>query len=221
MRLVIHLLGRSFATSIIARLPLEMISIALVVHTQRRTGFCGGWHRHRRLRRRSRNRWPSLSPSIVGGRGGRARGQLDDRRRAVGRDRGPPPALPQRHWSHSRAGSASLHHGRPLPATQIPALTPDPDALGKRLCVRGFDGGADLDSRPPIALCAGALWSTGTVLALAGVYGPRHGGLLAAQLAARGWRRAASGTQSQGHDVRRRCGPGDCVGRRRRAARRG
>jgi predicted MFS family arabinose efflux permease len=182
-----------FATSIIARLPLEMISIALVVHTQRLTGsfavagiVTGGY-------------------AVALGIGGPFLGQLVDRRGPTGvlvasstiaaallvaigvlPTGAPPVALVA---LAAGVGFATPPVGACL-RTQIPALTPDPDALGSAYAFEASMVELTWIVGPPLALCAGALWSTGAVLALAGVVMVLATVAFAAQLASRGWRPA-------------------------------
>ncbi len=163
---------RLFATSIVARLPLAMLSIALVVHVQRLTGSfaaAGG---------------VTAVYAIALGVGGPLLGQIVDRR-------GPTLVL------LASAGAAAvllvaiaiLPKGAPFAVlvalaagiglatppvgaclrTRLPALLSDPSATGAAYAFEASVVELTWIFGPPLALCVGALWSTGAALALGGL----------------------------------------------------
>ncbi len=163
---------RLFATSIIARLPLAMLSIALVVHVQRLTGSFAAAG------------LVTAVYAIALGVGGPVLGQIVDRR-------GPT------HVLVASAGAAAvllvaiamLPRGAPLAVlvalaagiglatppvgaclrTQLPALLSDPSAIGAAYAFEASVVELTWIFGPPLALCIGAFWSTGAVLGLGGL----------------------------------------------------
>jgi predicted MFS family arabinose efflux permease len=163
---------RLFATSIIARLPLAMLSIALVVHVQRLSGSFAA---------------AGVVTAVYAmalGVGGPLLGQIVDRR-------GPTLVLLA---SASAAAVllvaiAWLPTGAPLAVlvalaagiglatppvgaclrTQLPALLSDPSAIGAAYAYEASVVELTWIFGPPLALCVGAIWSTGAALALGGL----------------------------------------------------
>jgi MFS family permease len=181
---------RLFATSIIARLPLAMLSIGLVVHVQRLTGsFAAAGV-------------VTGVYAIAEGVGGPWLGQLVDRR-------GQTLVLLA---SASAAAAlltaiAVLPTGAPLALlvalaagigvatppvgaclrTQLPALLTDPDAIGSAYAFEASVVELTWIFGPPLVLCIGALWSTGAALAVGGVVLLLATGSFAAQPASHSW----------------------------------
>jgi MFS family permease len=187
---------RLFATSIIARLPPAMLSIGLLVHTQHLTGSF------------------AAAGVVTGvyavalGAGGPLLGKLVDRRGqtsvllasasvaatllcAIG-------VLPS---GASLAGLVALAAGigiatPPVGAclrTQFPALLPDASAVRAAYALEASVVELTFIFGPPLALCIGAVWSTGATLAVAGVILLAATGAFAAQPASRRWRPAPAG----------------------------
>jgi predicted MFS family arabinose efflux permease len=192
---------RLFATSIIARLPLEMLSIGLVVHTQHLTGSF------------------AAAGVVTGvyaialGVGGPLLGQLVDRR-------GQTLVLLA---SASAAATllvaiAVLPAGAPLAAlvalaagiglatppvgaclrTQLPALLPDPGAVRSAYAFEASVVELTWIFGPPLALGIGALWSTGAALAVGGLVLLVGTAAFAAQPASRGWQPARGDRRAHG-----------------------
>jgi MFS family permease len=181
---------RLFATSVIARLPLAMLSIGLVVHVQRLTGsFAAAGV-------------VTGVYAIAEGVGGPWLGQLVDRR-------GQTLVLLA---SASAAAAlltaiAVLPTGAPLALlvalaagigvatppvgaclrTQLPALLTDPDAIGSAYAFEASVVELTWIFGPPLVLCIGALWSTGAALAVGGVVLLLATGSFAAQPASHSW----------------------------------
>ena len=186
-------LRRLFATSILARLPLEMLSIALLVHAQHLTGsfaaagVVGGVY------------------AIALGIGGPLLGQLVDRRgqtavllasataaaallvaiavQPVGASLAVLLALA------AGIGLATPPVGACLRA-QLPALLSDPNAIRAAYALEASVVELTFIFGPPLALCIGALWSTGTALAAGGIVLLLATATFAAQPASRSWRPA-------------------------------
>ena len=196
---------RLFATSIIARLPLEMLSIALLVHTQRLTGSF------------------AAAGSVTGvyaialGIGGPLLGQLVDRRGqttvllasasvaaallvaiAV-----LPPGTPLAILVALAAGTglATPPVGACL-RTQIPALLPDPSAVRAAYALEASVVELTYIFGPPVALCIGALWSTGAALGAGGLVLLVATTAFAAQLASRTWQPAPGDRRPRGGSLR-------------------
>ena len=196
---------RLFATSIIARLPLEMLSIALLAHTQRLTGSF------------------AAAGSVTGvyaialGIGGPLLGQLVDRRGqttvllasasvaaallvaiAV-----LPPGTPLAILVALAAGTglATPPVGACL-RTQIPALLPDASAVRAAYALEASVVELTYIFGPPVALCIGALWSTGAALGAGGLVLLVATTAFAAQLASRTWQPAPGDRRPRGGSLR-------------------
>ncbi len=196
---------RLFATSIIARLPLAMLSIGLVVHVQRLTGSF------------------AAAGVVTGvyaialGVGGPLLGQLVDRR-------GQTFVLLA---SASAAAAllvaiAVLPTGAPLAVlvalaagigvatppvgaclrTQLPALLSDPSAIGSAYAFEASVLELTWIFGPPLVLCIGALWSTGAALAVGGLVLLLATGSFAAQPASHGWQPPRSARRARGGALR-------------------
>jgi predicted MFS family arabinose efflux permease len=192
---------RLFATSIIARLPPAMLSIGLLVHTQHLTG--------------------SLATAgvvtgvyaIALGVGGPLLGRLVDRRGQTSTllvSAGVAATL--------LVAIAVLPSGSPLGIlvalaagiglatppvgacmrTQLPALLSDPSAVSAAYALEASVIELTYIFGPPLALCIGALWSTGVALAIAGVVLLGATAAFAAQPASRSWRPATAGRRPRG-----------------------
>jgi predicted MFS family arabinose efflux permease len=182
-----------FATSIVARLAPEMLSIGLLVHTQRLTGSFGA------------------AGAVTGGYaialgiGGPLLGRLIDRRGQTS------VLLVSAGVSATLLGAiAVLPAGVPLAVlvtlaagiglatppvgaclrTQLPALLPDPNAVRAAYALEASVVELTYIFGPPLALCLGALWSTGAALAVAGIVLLAATAAFAAQPASRTWRPA-------------------------------
>jgi MFS family permease len=196
---------RLFTTSIIARLPLVMFSIGLLVHTEHLTGSFGA---------------AGLVTGVYAvalGIGGPLLGQLVDRR-------GQTPVL-----LASAAAAAVLllavalmPAGAPLPVlvllatgiglatpplgaclrTLFPVLLREPGALRAAYAVDASASELTWVSGPPLALGLGALWSTGAALALGGLMLLIGTAAFAAQPASRAWRPAADAPRQRGGSLR-------------------
>ncbi len=181
---------RLVATSIIARLPLAMLSIGLVVHVQRLTGsFAAAGV-------------VTGVYAIAEGVGGPLLEQLVDRR-------GQTVVLLASASAAAAmlAAIAVLPTGAPLALlvalaagigvatppvgaclrTQLPALLPDPSAIGSAYAFEASVVELTWIFGPPLVLCIGALWSTGTPLAVGGVVLLLATGSFAAQRGSRSW----------------------------------
>jgi predicted MFS family arabinose efflux permease len=196
---------RLFATSIVARLPLTMLSVALLVHAQQLTGSF------------------SAAGVVTGvyaaalGVGGPVLGVLVDRRGQT----------------FVLLGSASvtavllvavalLPVGAPLGAiaglaagiglatppvaaclrTLLPGLLPDPSAIRAAYAVEASAVELTWVSGPPLALCVGALWSTGAALALGGIVLLVATAAFVAQPASRDWRPQPAAPRPRGGALR-------------------
>ena len=163
---------RLFVISILARLPLVMLSIGLLVHAQRLTGsFAAAGARHRRLRGRARRRRPAARPARRPPRPdapscsrARRRG-----RAARSRSRCCPPARRWRSWSRSRpAIGLATPPRRRLPAHAAARAAPRRRRVRAAYALEASASELTWIAGPPLALGLGALWSTGAALALAG-----------------------------------------------------
>ena len=74
--------------------------------------------------------------------------------------------------------------------TQLPALLPDPGAVRSAYAFEASVVELTWIAGPPLALCIGALWSTGAALALGGVVLLAATAAFAAQPASRRWQPA-------------------------------
>jgi MFS family permease len=194
-----------FAVSIIARLPLAMLSIALLVHAEHLTGSF------------------AAAGAVAGayaaalGVGGPLLGALADRRGQT--------AVLVVSASVAAAllvAMATLPDGTPLAAplalaaglglatpplgaclrTVLPGLLPDPASLRAAYAVEASAVELTWISGPPLALAVGALWSTGAVLAVAGLILVAGTVAFAAQPASRGWRAEPTATRPPGGALR-------------------
>ncbi len=181
---------RLFATSIVARLPLAMLSIGLVVHVQRLTGSFAA---------------AGVVTGVYGiavGVGGPLLGQLVDRR-------GQTLVLLASASAAAAllAAIAVLPTGAPLLVlvalaagiglatppvgaclrTQLPALLPDPSAVGSAYAFEASVVELTWIFGPPLVLSIGALWSPGAALAVGGLVMLLATGSFAAQPASRSW----------------------------------
>jgi predicted MFS family arabinose efflux permease len=194
-----------FATSIIARLPLAMLSIGLVVHVQRLTGSF------------------AAAGVVTGvyaigeGVGAPLLGQLVDRRGQT--------LVLLASASASAAllvAIAVLPTGAPLALlvalaagigvatppvgaclrTQLPALLPDPNAIGSAYAFEASVVELTWIFGPPLVLCMGALWSTGAALAVGGVVLLLATGSFAAQPASHRWQPPCAAHRPRGGALR-------------------
>ena len=196
---------RLFAISIVARLPLAMLSIGLLVHAERLTGSFAA---------------AGLVTGVYAialGVGGPLLGRLVDRR-------GQTAVLLASACVAAALLSAiaMLPAGAPLPVlialaggiglatpplgaclrTLLPALLPDPRAVRAAFAVEASAVELTWVSGPPLALGLGALWSTGAALAAAGIVLLVATAAFAAQPASRGWRPAPAGARARGGSLR-------------------
>jgi predicted MFS family arabinose efflux permease len=86
--------------------------------------------------------------------------------------------------------------------TQIPALLADPSAIRAAYALEASVVELTFIFGAPLALCIGALWSTGAALAVAGVVLLAATAAFAAQPASRSWRPAGDGRQPRGGSLR-------------------
>src|ERR1700722_12076988 len=163
---------RLFATSILARLPLAMLSIALLVHAQHVTGSF------------------AAAGVVTGvyaialGAGGPLLGQLVDRRgEGQGVIASAPVAAGLLVEIAVQPVGTSLAVLLPLAAgiglaeppvgaclrTQLPDLLSDPGAVGAAYALEASVVELTFIFGPPLALCIGGLWSTGAALAAGGI----------------------------------------------------
>jgi predicted MFS family arabinose efflux permease len=196
---------RLFATSILARLPLEMLSIGLLVHAEHLT--------------RSFAAAGVVTGVYAGavGVGGPLLGGLVDRRgqtlvlvtsatvaalllvvigvQPVGT---PVPVLIA---LAAGIGLATPPVGACL-RSQLPALLPDPGTVRAAYALEASVVELTFIFGPPLALCIGALWSTGAALAAAGIALLCATAAFAAQPASRSWRPAAGRRRPRGGSLR-------------------
>ena len=190
-------LRRLFATSILARLPLAMLSIGLLVHAQHLTGsFAAAGV-------------VTGVYAIAVGIGGPLLGRLVDRR-------GQTSVL----LASATVAAVLLVVIAVLPAgaslfvllalaagigladppvgaclrTQLPALLSDPSAVRAAYALETSVVELTFIFGPPLALCIGALWSTGAALAAGGIVLLLATTAFAAQPASRSWRPAPAAT---------------------------
>ncbi len=196
---------RLFATSIVARLPLAMLSIGLVVHVQRLTGsFAAAGV-------------VTGVYAIAEGVGAPLLGQLVDRR-------GQTLVL----LASASAAAALLAAIAVLPTgapfallvalaagigvatppvgaclrTLLPALIPDPSAIGSAYAFEASVVELTWIFGPPLVLCIGALWSTGAALAVGGVVLLLATGSFAAQPASHRWQPPRAARRPRGGALR-------------------
>ena len=195
-------LRRLFATSILARLPLEMLSIGLLVHAHHLTGsFAAAGV-------------VSGVYAVAVGVGGPLLGQLVDRRgqtsvllASAGVSAALLLAIAVQPAGASLAVLLALAAGiglvtPPVGAclrTQLPALLSDPSAVRAAYALETSVVELTFIFGPPLALCIGALWSTGAALGAGGIVLLLATTAFAAQPASRNWRPApAERRPSQG-----------------------
>jgi predicted MFS family arabinose efflux permease len=196
---------RLFAISIVARLPLTMLSIGLLVHAQRLTGsFAAAGV-------------VTAAYAVSLGAGGPLLGRLVDRR-------GQASVL----LASASAGAALLAAIAVLPASAplpvlvglatgiglatppvgaclralLPALLPDAGAVRAAYAVEATAVELTWVSGPPLALGLGALWSSGAALAAAGAVLLVATLAFVAQPASRDWRPAPAGPRPRGGSLR-------------------
>jgi predicted MFS family arabinose efflux permease len=198
-------LRRLFATSILARLPLAMLSIGLLVHTQHLTGSF------------------AAAGVVTGvyaialGVGGPLLGRLVDRRGQTSVLLASATvaaallvAIAAAPEGASLAVLLALAAGiglaePPVGAclrTQLPALLPDPTAVRAAYALEASVVELTFIFGPPLALCIGALWSTGAALAASGVVLLLATTAFAAQPASRSWRPVPAGRRPRGGSLR-------------------
>jgi predicted MFS family arabinose efflux permease len=196
---------RLFALSIAARVPLTMLSIALLVHAQHLTGSFAAAG------------LVTGAYAVAVGLGGPVLGQLVDRRGQTS--------------TLLASGSASaallvavalLPAAAPFPAlvglaaaiglatpplgaclrTLLPALLPDPEAVRAAYAVEATASELTWVSGPPLALGLGALWSTGAALVFAGAVLLIGTVAFAVQPASRAWRPERDVQRARGGSLR-------------------
>jgi predicted MFS family arabinose efflux permease len=196
---------RLFAASIVARLPLAMLSIGLLVHAQRLTGSF------------AQAGVVAGAYAIALGVGGPLLGHLVDRR-------GQTSVL----LASASVAAALLVTIALLPAraplavlvtlaagiglaeppvgaclrTQLPALLADPSAIRSAYALEASLLELTYIFGPPLALCIGALWSSGAALAAAGLVLLAATAVFAMQPASRSWQPASAGGMPRGGSLR-------------------
>jgi predicted MFS family arabinose efflux permease len=196
---------RLFIVSIVARLPLVMLSIGLLVHAQHLTGsFAAAGI-------------VTGAYAVAVGVGGPLLGQLVDRR-------GQTAVLLSSAFAAAvlLVATAVLPSGAPLAAlialatgiglatpplgaclrTLLPALVPEPGDLRAAYAVEASAVEIAWVSGPPLALAVGALWSTGAALGVAGLVLLAGTAAFAAHPASRGWRPAPGTARPRGGSLR-------------------
>jgi predicted MFS family arabinose efflux permease len=194
-----------FATSILARLPLAMLSIGLLVHAQHLTGSF------------------AAAGAVTGvyaialGVGGPVLGQLVDRRGQTSvllatatvaaallvAIAAQPVGAPLVVLIALAAGIGLAEP--PVGAclrTQLPALLPDRSTVRAAYALEASVLELTYIFGPPLALCIGALWSTGAALAAGGVVLLLATTAFAAQPASRSWRPAPAQRRPRGGSLR-------------------
>ena len=196
---------RLFTASIIARLPLAMLSIGLLVHARQLTGSF------------------ALAGVVTGayaialGAGGPLLGHLIDRRGqtsvllasasiaaallvtiALLPTRAPLAVLVA---LAAGIGLAAPPVGACL-RTQLPALLSDPGAIRSAYALEASLVELTYIFGPPVALCIGALWSSGAALAAAGLVLLAATAAFAVQPASRSWQPAPVDRTSRGGSLR-------------------
>ena len=193
------------ATSVVARLPLAMFSIALLVHTQQLTGsfaVAGAVSAAYAI-------GSALSAPLLGG--------LVDRRGqtvvllggatltalalvAAGlQGRGAAPILLVALAAAAGAGSPPLDA---CVRTLLPGIAPDPDRLRTLFAFESAVVEVTFIAGPPIALGIGAIWSTGAALVLSGVTLLAGTLAFATRSASRHWRPDRSAPRRHGGSLR-------------------
>jgi predicted MFS family arabinose efflux permease len=196
---------RLFTTSILARLPLAMLSIALLVHTQHLTGSF------------------AAAGVVTGvyaialGVGGPLLGRLVDRRgqtsvllvsatvaAALLITIGVQPVGAPLAVLVALAAGIGLSEP-PIGAclrAQLPAVLSDPSAVRAAYALEASVVELTFIFGPPLALCVGALWSTGAALASAGIVLLLATAAFAAQPASRTWRPVPAGPRPRRGSLR-------------------
>ncbi len=198
-------LRRLFATSVLARLPLAMLSIGLLVHAQYLTGSF------------------AAAGVVTGvyaialGVGGPLLGRLVDRRgqtvvllTSAAVAAALLVAIALQPVGASLAVLLALAAGiglvePPVGAclrTQLPALIADPGAVRAVYALEASVVELTFIFGPPLALCIGALWSTGAALAVGGIVLLIATAAFAAQPASRSWRPAPADRRPRGGSLR-------------------
>ena len=196
---------RLFGLSVAARVPLTMLSIALLAHARHLTGSFAA---------------AGLVAGAYGvalGVGGPALGQLVDRRGQTST------LLASASVSAALLGAvATLPAGAPFPVlvglaaaiglatpplgaclrTLLPGLLPDPGSVRAAYAVEASASELTWVSGPPLALGLGALWSTGAALVFAGAVLLAGTAAFAAQPASRAWRPERGAARARGGSLR-------------------
>jgi MFS family permease len=197
--------ARLFASSILGRVPLAMLSIGLLVHTEHATGSFGAAG------------IVTAAYAVALGVVGPLLGQLVDRR-------GQTAVLLVSAVASTAllAAIALAPAGTPLAAlvalaagvgaatpplgaclrTLLPAVLPDAAAVRDAYAVEATASELAWVSGPPLALGMGALWSTGAALIAAGLVLLAGTAVFALQPASRAWRPAIGGARPRGGSLR-------------------
>jgi MFS family permease len=196
---------RLFASSIVGRVPLAMLSIALLVHAERLTGSFGAAG------------IVTAAYAVALGVFGPLLGQLVDRRgqtavlvaaalasagllvAIAAAPAGTPVALLVA--LATGIGAATPPLGACL-RTLLPAVLPDAGVVRAAYAVEATASELAWVSGPPLALGIGALWSTGAALVAAGTVLLAGTVAFAAQPASRAWRPATAGERPRGGSLR-------------------
>lgn len=196
---------RLFATSILARLPLAMLSIGLLVHARHLTGSFAAAG------------MVTGVYAIALGVGGPLLGRLVDRRgqtmvllASATVAAALLVAIALQPAGASLAVLLALAAGiglaePPVGAclrTQLPAVLSDPGAVRAAYALEASVVELTFIFGPPLALCIGALWSTGAALAAGGIVLLLATAAFAAQPASRGWRPAPAPPRPRGGSLR-------------------
>jgi MFS family permease len=196
---------RIFAISIVARLPLAMLSIALLVHTQRLTGSFAAAGA------------VTAAYAVALGLGGPLLGQLVDRRgqtavllASAGTGAAllgviatlrPGTSVAVLAGLATAVGLATPPVGACL-RTLLPGVLADPGAVRNAYAVDASASELTWIFGPPLALGIGALWSTGAALALAGLVLAGATAAFAVQPASRAWRPERTSPRPRGGALR-------------------
>jgi MFS family permease len=196
--------ARLFAGSILGRIPLAMLSIALLVHTEHLTGSFGAAG------------IVTAAYAVALGVVGPLLGKLVDRRGQTVVLIGSALASAALLIAIAFAPAGTPLAGLVALAAGIGAATPPLGACLRTLLPAVLPGDAVRDaytvdatvselawvSGPPLALGVGALWSTGAALVVAGLVLLAGTVAFAAQAASRAWRPAAGGERPRGGSLR-------------------
>jgi MFS family permease len=196
---------RLLVTSVAARLPLAMLSIALLVHAERLTGSFGAAG------------LVTGAYAVALGLVGPLLGQLVDRRGQT------LVLVAAASASAALLGAlAALPAGTPLPVlvalaaavgaatppvgacvrTLLPAILPDPAAVRAAYTLDATASELAWVTGPPLALGLGALWSPAGALVAAAIVLLAGTALFAAEPASRSWRPAVAATRPRGGSLR-------------------